>query len=77
MSALLNRAGLIVLIVALLAVPPVLAAFNAGFWTNIITEILIWSLLADHGRGRGEGEEGNASRLHASILMAGKFSEAV
>lgn len=46
MSALLNRAGLIVLIVALLAVPPVLAAFNAGFWTNIITEILIWSLLA-------------------------------
>ena len=40
-------------------------------------EEMIWSLLADHGRGRGEGEEGNASRLHASILMAGKFSEAV
>jgi flagellar transcriptional activator FlhD len=41
-------------------------------------EEMIWSLLADHGRGRGEGdEEGNASRLHASILMAGRFSEAV
>ena len=41
-------------------------------------EEMVWSLLADHGRGRGEsGEAGNASRLHASILMAGKFSEAV
>ena len=39
-------------------------------------EEMIWSLLADHGR-RGEREDGNASRLHASILMAGKFSEAV
>jgi flagellar transcriptional activator FlhD len=36
-------------------------------------EEMIWSLLADHGR-RGEGDDGNASRLHASILMAGKFS---
>ena len=40
-------------------------------------EEMIWSLLADHGRGRGAGEVGNASRLHASILMAGKFSEVV
>ena len=39
-------------------------------------EEMIWSLLADHGR-RGEREDGNASRLQASILMAGKFSEAV
>ena len=43
-------------------------------------EEAIWSLLADHGRVRGEGGEskdGNASRLHASILMAGKYSEVV
>jgi flagellar transcriptional activator FlhD len=40
-------------------------------------EEMIWSLLADQGRSRSDGEENNASRLHASILMAGKFSEAV
>ncbi len=40
-------------------------------------EEMIWSLLADQGRTRADGEESNASRLHASILMAGKFSEAV
>lgn len=40
-------------------------------------EEMIWSLLAEHGAGRGDGEEGNAARLHASILMAGKFEEAV
>lgn len=46
MSATVNRAALALLAAALLAVPPLLAAFNAGFWTNIVTEILIWSLLA-------------------------------
>lgn len=40
-------------------------------------EEMIWSLLSEHGAGRGEAEEGNASRLHASILMAGKFEETV
>lgn len=40
-------------------------------------EEMIWSLLADHGRVGADGEQGNASRLHASILMAGKYSEAV
>jgi len=40
-------------------------------------EEMIWGLLAEHGAARGMGEEGNASRLHASILMAGKFEEAV
>ena len=40
-------------------------------------EEMIWSLLADHGRIREDGEVSNASRLHASILMAGKYSEAV
>lgn len=37
---------------------------------------MIWSLLTDHGRP-GEAEEGNARRLHASILMAGNFAEAM
>jgi flagellar transcriptional activator FlhD len=40
-------------------------------------EEMIWGLLADQGSARGVGEEGNASRLHASILMAGRYSEAV
>ncbi len=40
-------------------------------------EEMVWKLLADHGRTRGEGEEGSAARLHASILMAGKHPEAV
>ena len=40
-------------------------------------EEMIWSLLAEHGATRADGETTNASRLHASILMAGKFSEAV
>ena len=40
-------------------------------------EEMVWSLLADHGRRGAEREDSSASRLHASILMAGKFSEAV
>ena len=36
----------------------------------------VWALLADHGRA-GERDDGSARRLHASILMAGKFDEAV
>jgi flagellar transcriptional activator FlhD len=38
---------------------------------------MVWSLLTDHGRAQGEGAEGNAARLHASILMAGNVSEAI
>jgi len=34
-------------------------------------EELIWSLLADHGRAAADGEGSSASRLHASILIAG------
>ena len=40
-------------------------------------EEMVWSLLADHGRRGSEREDASASRLHASILMAGKYSEAV
>ena len=40
---------------------------------------MVWSLLTGHGRrgAEAEGSSGNASRLHASILMAGDFSETV
>jgi len=38
---------------------------------------LVWSLLSDHGRKAMPGVEFNASRLHASILMAGQYAEAV
>jgi flagellar transcriptional activator FlhD len=36
---------------------------------------MVWSLLAEHGR-RHQGMDGNAQRLHASILMAGSVVEA-
>ena len=39
-------------------------------------EEMVWSLLADHGAHRASGEAGNASRLHASILMAARHAEA-
>jgi branched-chain amino acid transport system permease protein len=42
----LRLAGLLLLVAALAAVPLVLPAFGASFWVNIVTEILIWSLLA-------------------------------
>ena len=38
---------------------------------------MVWSLLAEHGRKVPQGLEANASRLHASIVMAGNFAEAV
>lgn len=38
---------------------------------------IVWNLLADHGRSAQTGEGGNASRLHASILMAGNLAEAI
>jgi flagellar transcriptional activator FlhD len=37
---------------------------------------VVWSLLTSHGRA-AERDEGSAQRLHASILMAGKFDEAI
>jgi len=44
--AIINRIALGLLAAALIAVPIVLPMFKASFWVNIITEILIWSLLA-------------------------------
>jgi flagellar transcriptional activator FlhD len=38
---------------------------------------MVWGLLAEHGRRNTLGVEVNASRLHASIVMAGNFVEAV
>jgi flagellar transcriptional activator FlhD len=37
---------------------------------------MVWQLLTDHGRV-SETSEQSASRLHAGILMSGKFSEAI
>ena len=37
---------------------------------------MVWSLLTDHGRGTEAGES-SANRLHASILMAGNYGEAM
>jgi flagellar transcriptional activator FlhD len=38
---------------------------------------MVWSLLAEHGRRGHAGVDANAARLHASIVMAGNFVEAV
>ena len=38
---------------------------------------MVWSLLSEHGRRSPAGTDANASRLHASIVMAGNFAEAV
>lgn len=38
---------------------------------------MVWSLLSEHGRRSPTGADANASRLHASIVMAGNFAEAV
>ncbi len=40
-------------------------------------DAMLWSLLTEHGRTVDGDAERSAGRLHASILMAGKFSEAV
>ena len=45
-GAIINRIALVLLVAALLAVPILLPMLKASFWVNIITEILIWSLLA-------------------------------
>ena len=39
-----------------------------------VDDDLVWSLLTNHGKGAGSD---GASRLHASILLAGKHQEAV
>ena len=38
---------------------------------------MVWSLLSEHGRRVQAGVDANAARLHASIVMAGNFAEAV
>ncbi|MEZ5727610.1 MAG: flagellar transcriptional regulator FlhD [Burkholderiaceae bacterium] len=37
----------------------------------------IWGLLADHARAGQPGQEKTAERLHANILMAGRYEESV
>ena len=38
---------------------------------------MVWALLSEHGRRSPTGMDANASRPHASIVMAGNFAEAV
>jgi flagellar transcriptional activator FlhD len=38
---------------------------------------MVWQLLSEHGKRSLGGIDANASRLHASIVMAGNFVEAV
>lgn len=38
---------------------------------------MVWQLLSEHGKRSPHGVDGNASRLHASIVMAGNFEETV
>lgn len=42
----ITRVAIVVLVIALAAVPYVLPALGASFWVSIVAEILIWSLLA-------------------------------
>lgn len=44
--AAINGVALVLLLAALIAVPVVLPMIGASFWVNVVTEILIWSLLA-------------------------------
>ena len=40
-------------------------------------DAMLWSLLTEHGRTADGDAERSAGRLHASILMAGNFDEAI
>lgn len=46
MTARIDRLGLLLLGLVLLALPVALPMLGAAFWVDIVTEILIWSLLA-------------------------------
>ncbi len=51
-----------------------IAASNTLLCRFRFDDSMIWGLITDHGRPADA--ESNASRLHASILQAGRFSEA-
>ncbi len=42
-----------------------------------VDDAQIWGLLSDHARASEPGREKTAERLHASILMAGRYEESV
>lgn len=42
-----------------------------------VDDQMVWGLLAEHARADQPGQEKTAERLHASILMAGRYEEAV
>lgn len=70
------------------AVADILAGLSAGQLLKIASgnlmmcrfrfdDEMVWSLLSEHGRRAELGADANAARLHASIVMAGNFAEAV
>ncbi|MGE0803429.1 MAG: flagellar transcriptional regulator FlhD [Lautropia sp.] len=38
-------------------------------------DAMLWSLLSDHGGEPAQGQDRSAARLHAAILMSGKYQE--
>jgi flagellar transcriptional activator FlhD len=42
-----------------------------------VDDAMVWGLLAEHARADQPGQEKTAERLHASILMAGRYEESV
>jgi flagellar transcriptional activator FlhD len=54
-----------------------IAAGNSLMCRLRVDDAMVWGLLADHARADQPGREKTAERLHASILMAGRFEESV
>ncbi len=51
-----------------------IASSNTLLCRMRVDDDLVWTLLTNHGKGTGGNDA--ASRLHASILMAGRHQEA-
>ena len=50
-----------------------IASSNTLLCRMRVDDDLVWTLLTNHGKGAGSD---NVTRLHANILMAGKYQEA-
>jgi flagellar transcriptional activator FlhD len=53
-----------------------IAASNMLMCRFRFDDSMVWNLLTSHGK-RAPGDESSAQRLHANILMASNFAEAV
>lgn len=54
-----------------------MAASNMMMCRFRFDDDMVWNLLLDHGKKKGESDTAGAGRLHASILMAGNYGEAI